>query len=99
MYRFIDEQVSSFIEASLIRMSGTGDINYRYFLPISSLGRSRVNENFISNCIDYIKSRYNIDAQYENYSRGFDLYLDLNNCVLTPYQARFYNTAFGNYHN
>ena|SRR6218665_3384426 len=98
MYRDIDEQVGSFIEASLTRMSGTGETNYRYFLPISSLGRSRINDNFISGCISYIASRYGIEAIYENDSRGFDLYINLDRCVLTPYQSRFYNAAFGRYH-
>ena len=93
----IENAIHDFIGVSITRMANSGITQYQYHLSIKDLARVRVNPTFISDCVSYIQSRFNINSVYNDISRGFEVFLDLNTCVLNARESDYYQAAYSQY--
>ncbi|MGA1859861.1 hypothetical protein VH569_28075 [Azospirillum sp. 11R-A] len=95
-FNFLEDAKNSLIEASINRVSHSGEMVYYYQISIAEVkertGRQRIHESVIESYLAFF-SMNGILTRYNNTFSIIEIELNLSNCVLNPSQARFFSIA------
>lgn len=92
----IAEMLDGLIGTSIQKAAQSGIMVHDYRIPLSSLGRQRKTDQLVSD-VERIAEGYDITCSYDASMAAFRVRIDLDRCVLTPWQASALSTAITHY--
>lgn len=97
---YLTNALEAFITAAINRLSVSGDFVYTFRIPAAELkeqtDRLRLHEAVIQDVIAFFKG-HGVKAQFDPEFASFAVTIDLNACVLSPPQAKYFSTAMETY--
>lgn len=87
---YLQRVLALFISASIQRVPNSGQMVHRFSISVDEFklqtNRNRLHASVINDVIGFF-NRQNVDASYDTNYSSFDIFIDLEKCVLDPGQA------------
>ena len=98
--QFARQTLAQFTDAAIQRLSVSGDFVYRYTLSVAdikgTLGLARLKSSVIEDYIGFF-SMNGCSTSYNEQYEAFNIEINLNSVVLSPYQAEGLSTAMAHF--